>query len=120
VTLNAHHTCSFPFLDVARRVDEFGDPVFVVRGELDIATASILEAALSEAAVPKEDGAPHRIDVDLRGVRFMDAAGLNALIKVDNLARLHGARLRIRGSSHSVNRLLGITRMDARFCVPSG
>lgn len=108
--MTAHRTCSFPFLDVTR-VDDAGDPVFVVHGELDIATASVLEAALAEATGPSTG----RIDVDLRGVRFMDAAGLNALIKADNLARRHGGRVRIRGSSSPVSRILNITRLDARF-----
>ena len=50
-----------------------------LRGELDIATVSQVTQAL-DGLVPGADGVRH-IVVDLRGLTFMDASGLNELIR---------------------------------------
>ena len=53
-------------------------PGLAVRGELDLATAPALEAALEEA-IRESDGA---LVVDLCGVEFLDSSGLQVLLRV--------------------------------------
>ena len=73
-----------------------------VEGEIDLATAPLLDATLAGV-----EGA--RVEVDLSEMTFCDAAGLRVL----ELARGHlGARLRVTGASPFVRRLAGILDMD--------
>jgi anti-anti-sigma factor len=55
--------------------DRDGRAVVVLRGELDLATAPDLEAALNERLDTGQD-----VVVDLRELDFMDSTGLRALV----------------------------------------
>ena len=55
--------------------DRDGRAVVVLRGELDLATAPDLEAALNERLDAGQD-----VVVDLRELDFMDSTGLRALV----------------------------------------
>jgi anti-anti-sigma factor len=55
--------------------DRDGRAVVVLRGELDLATAPDLEAALNERLDSGQD-----VVVDLRELDFMDSTGLRALV----------------------------------------
>jgi anti-anti-sigma factor len=55
--------------------DRDGRAVVVIRGELDLATAPDLEAALNERLDSGQD-----VVVDLRELDFMDSTGLRALV----------------------------------------
>lgn len=61
----------------------------VVRGELDLATAGRLEAALA-------DPTAERVRVDLRGLTFMDSTGVRTLLQATEDARGAGRDLRFR------------------------
>ena len=74
-----------------------------VHGELDLATAPQLDAALGAV-----DGAAE-VEIDLSAVSFCDAAGLRAL---ELAHRRLGSRLRVRGAGTSVRRLAGIVEME--------
>jgi anti-sigma B factor antagonist len=63
--------------------DRDGRAVVVIRGELDIATAPDLEAALTERLDAGQD-----VVVDLRELAFMDSTGLRALVAAP--ARVEG------------------------------
>jgi anti-sigma B factor antagonist len=81
-----------------------GAPVVVVRGEVDLATAPALRAALDEAV--KASG---RVEVDLRDTSFMDSCGLHALAAVHTrLGQAHEA-LVIRDPSPEVRLVLEIS-----------
>ncbi len=67
----------------------------VVSGDLDLATAPLLAAALQEA----EAGSAALIVVDLTGVPFVDSTGLRALVAGHQHSRQNGDRLRITGTS---------------------
>jgi anti-anti-sigma factor len=52
--------------------DERGDPMVIVRGELDIATVQELDAAVA----PIIEGEPARLVVDVSGLRFADSSAI--------------------------------------------
>jgi anti-anti-sigma factor len=73
-----------------------GVPVVAeVSGEVDIATAPWLREALL-LAIERYGPA---ISVDLRGVTFLDCAGINALLAAANKARLEGGQVQVTRSS---------------------
>lgn len=79
-----------------------------VAGELDLATAPELRAALLHAA------AYHRhVTVDLAALRFCDCTGLSALLAGARAAHARGTTLRLRSVPVSLARLL-------RFSPPPG
>lgn len=63
------------------------------------------------------DGAT-RIEINLGGVRFLDAAGLGDLVACRTLAHQAGAHLRLTGAIGKVLELLRLTRLD-RLLVDS-
>jgi anti-anti-sigma factor len=63
--------------------DRDGRAVVVIRGELDLATAPDLEAALTERLDAGQD-----VVVDLRELAFMDSTGLRVLVAAH--ARVEG------------------------------
>jgi anti-sigma B factor antagonist len=77
-------------------------------GELDLATAPALRAALEEVATL----AVERIVVTLVDVSFVDSTGLGALVHGWRVASDKGLVLSLRDPSPSVRRVLGITGID--------
>lgn len=80
--------------------DENGDPVLVLGGELDTANASTFEAAV--ASVAAHD--PRRLTFDLRGLRFIDSAGIAILV-----ALAAKVEVRLRNPSPIVRRVIEAT-----------
>jgi anti-sigma B factor antagonist len=87
-------------------VCEEGSGTAVVRatGEVDVMTAGRLRSALAHLV---REG--RNLVVDLRGVRFMDASGIGALVGAQRLARHTGVTLTLRRPSPGVARLLKVT-----------
>lgn len=77
-----------------------GPTVVTVAGEVDLAEAGDLQAALRE---PVEQG--RDVVVDMRQVGFIDCTGLHALIQAASLAARRGCRLVIQPSP-AVRRLV--------------
>lgn len=76
--------------------------VVCLHGEIDISTASTLEAAL----VAGERTPAGAIVVDLTRVRFMDSSGLDVLLARRRRLAASGRNLVIQGASGAVLRLL--------------
>lgn len=76
----------------------------VVEGDLDIATAPLLDERLAGAEV---SGAAVVV-VDLDRVDFMDSSGLHVLLKHVAMSRQDGDRLRVTQGSVQVRRLFEI------------
>ena len=74
------------------------------RGELDIATAGLLEAGLLRA---EATSAP-TVVLDLAGVSFIDSTGLRTLLSAHARSRQDGDRLRIVGASEQARKLFTI------------
>jgi anti-sigma B factor antagonist len=80
--------------------------VVVPSGELDIATVDRVRGALAERA----DG--EGVEIDLRGLQFLDTSGLQLVVETHRHAREAGYDLRIvRGSPH-VQRVFEIAGLD--------
>jgi anti-anti-sigma factor len=87
------------------RVETHSEPggvaVVTVVGELDVSNAKTLESAVSRVC----DGQPSELVFDLRGLQFMDSAGIAVL--------LGGARrvpsVRLRDPTPAVRRVVEVT-----------
>jgi anti-anti-sigma factor len=90
------------------QVSEVGDAMALrIVGEFDMAAAAEVSEVLSTVMSPTLG----RVEVDLSDVTFMDAAGLQMLVTIDN--RLAGdgrPGLAVRGASGIVRRIFELTR----------
>ena len=89
-----------------------GHVVVALRGELDLADAADVAAALAAAVA----GEP-RIIVDLAGLDFIDCGGVAALARGHRLARQGGGELLLAAPQQRVLRVLAITRLAGEFSV---
>lgn len=76
-----------------------------LEGELDIATAPEVEAALRDAA---DEPAPGPCVLDLRALTFMDSSGLRAILSANGAARRDGWQLRLVAGPPAVQRVFEI------------
>ena len=83
-----------------------GHVVVSLRGELDIADAAGVAAALA-AAIAREP----EIIVDLAGLEFIDCSGVAVLVRGQKLARVEGGELRLAAPRPRVLLVLSLTRM---------
>jgi anti-anti-sigma factor len=93
-----------------------GLPVVTVRGEIDLATVSLLDRHLAAVVTSRTPD----VVVDLGRVRFMDATGLGALIRADRRARRHGGRVRLTRVPPGVSRLLSAVGLAGHFPIEPG
>jgi anti-sigma B factor antagonist len=96
-------------LTIGARHDR-GYPIVTVAGEIDIVTATRLREQLSELAA---DGCP--LVADLDQVRFIDSAGLAALVGAANRAAAHGGSLHVVCARPQVRQLFRLTGLDRRL-----
>jgi anti-anti-sigma factor len=85
--------------------------VVEIAGEIDVHTVGELRTILLALA---DEGRVH-IFADFSGVRFCDAAGLGALVGVNNRLTTGGGSLRLIGVRPAQRRILQITRLDQLF-----
>lgn len=99
--------------DVAR---DDGAVRITVEGELDLATAPAVEAALREPV----DGDLERRVLDLRAVTFMDSSGLRTILSANGAARREGWSLQIVPGPPAVQRIFEICGVadGLRFVAP--
>jgi anti-anti-sigma factor len=83
----------------------------VVEGELDLATAPRLEAALAAA----ESHPVRAIVVDLAKVPFIDSSGLRALLVAAARSRADGCRLSIAGPAPQARQLFDLSGASDRL-----
>jgi anti-sigma B factor antagonist len=81
------------------------------RGEIDIASAPLLESTLREL---RDTGFDHLL-LDLRGVTFLDSTGLRMLLAWDELARREGVDLELVPGPPVVQRLFAVTGVRDRL-----
>jgi len=98
-------------IDVSTR--EYGDHVVVaLRGELDLADAASVAAALMAVA----DNVPDVI-VDLAALEFIDSSGVAALAYGRRQARRAGGNLMLAAPQQQVLKVLSLTRLADAFSV---
>jgi anti-anti-sigma factor len=93
-----------------------GLTTMVLEGELDIATAPVLEGALTEV----EGGGAGTLLLDLRGLRFIDSTGLRALLSARRRAQTAGRRLRLANLQPPVARVFEVTGAGRLFDTEAG
>jgi len=81
-----------------------------LRGELDLQTASCI-ALVIEGLRPEAEGVRH-IVLDLRGLTFMDCAGLRELLKQNDYARTNHHNVAFVRGKHAVQQVLTLTETD--------
>lgn len=87
-------------------------PTAVVRvnGELDAATAPLLDEALRRAVAV--DGETTRLVLDFSNLAFVDSAGLSVLVSAHKRLQRDGAELVVAAPSAAVRRLFDIAGLD--------
>ena len=97
---------TIPSLAFSIAVEPRRDAVVIApTGELDLATAGELERKLAEPI----DAGVARIMIDLRGVEFLDCAGLHALLTAHAQAQRDNWELRIIPGPRAVQRIFEVT-----------
>jgi anti-anti-sigma factor len=89
-------------------VERPGSLVLILEGELDIATAPLLEEKLAEAQQLATINACDRVIVDLDRVGFMDSTGLQILVRQTTSDR-EGFQVLLTEGSEQVQRLFRLT-----------
>jgi anti-sigma B factor antagonist len=82
-----------------------------LKGELDIASFPLVEERLREV----EEGRPHIIVFDLRGLRFMDSTGLRVILAADKRARRDGWKIVVVEGPEPVHRVFRLALLDRRL-----
>ena len=83
-----------------------GTAVVAVVGEIDLSSCDVLRVRLLNVLSALR---PHRIEVDLARVTFLDCGGITVLVVAGNLAARTGCELRITNPQHIVRRVLEVT-----------
>jgi anti-sigma B factor antagonist len=93
-------------------VDNNGESAQVTLvGELDMATARDLDAALS----PLVSDGPSYLRLDISALSFMDIGGLHAVIAASESARTDGFELEITPGPEPVQRLFRLTGTESQL-----
>jgi len=104
-----------PPLELSHRILDTGEAAVEIGGELDVATA---DAAFGYVRKIIDDhGGP--VVVGLAGVRFCDARGLHALVRMSNYAERAGCPFRVTSPSPRLTRLMQITGLGQTFLAAS-
>lgn len=90
-----------------------GHIVAELRGELDIANASQVAAALTTVC----DQAPGIIVVDVSGLAFIDSWGMEALVRTQRSARKAGSELQLAGLRPQARQVLDLFAWRGEFAV---
>jgi anti-sigma B factor antagonist len=87
--------------------------VMALDGELDLASAQLLEGEMQRAEVA---GAT-TVVLDLRELQFVDSTGLRMIFSAHSLARERGQEFAVTRGSEQVQRLLAITRVGEHLRI---
>jgi anti-anti-sigma factor len=84
-----------------------GEAVLAIHGEVDMACADQLRAAIAEGHAGSAV-----VVLDLAGVSFMDSSGLNVLIRESMSEGVSNGQLRLRNPPPHVVNLFAVTGVD--------
>jgi anti-sigma B factor antagonist len=103
-------------LELSHRILATGEAIVGIGGELDIATADTAVSYLTRV-IDRHHGP---VIVDLAALRFCDARGLSALLRITRYAEQGDHRFRLASPSPSLVKLLRITALDRRLLGAAG
>lgn len=101
--IDRHLDVQTPVFRCVARATARGVVWILVSGELDLATVPRLKQVLREAEVH-----PRRV-LDLRGLTFMDCAGVHVIVEADARAKAGGGELVLVRGPSQVDRVLALT-----------
>jgi anti-sigma B factor antagonist len=87
--------------------------LLALQGELDLASAPVLEARLRAADVEEHSD----VALDLTELRFVDATGLKVILGAHRRAAWRGGRVKLLNPSSDIRRLLSLTALDLTIDV---
>ncbi|MDY7104003.1 MAG: STAS domain-containing protein [Actinomycetota bacterium] len=96
------------------RTPNGSEPVLVVRGDLDLASAPALRAAIIGAVEPGRD-----LTIDLSAVDLVDSTGIGCLIGALRRVRQAGGDVALRDPRPRVLDLLELCGLDSVFTIVS-
>ncbi len=85
--------------------------VLALRGELDLASAPLLEQELRDA----EAGDRRHVVIDLSALEFMDSTGIELLVRAQRSADRNGHHVSLRRGPAQVQRLFELTGLVGLF-----
>lgn len=98
-------------------VADHGGARIMVRGELDLHTATTLWAVARPVI---EELAPDGIlVVDLSDLQFIDAAGIGALVRLGNHLGAASRRLQVHAKCPTIRRVFEMTRLERMLDAPA-
>ena len=86
--------------------------VLTVHGDVDLATAPLLESAIADSWSP-----PQRLIIDASDLPFMDSTGLGVLVKAAIRVREQGGQLAMAAVGSRVHKVLVITGLDEHVAI---
>ena len=98
---------------IDRAATDDGSPIVALHGEVDIAAADLVEAAIRDAF--GSDGASKTVVVDLRAVTFLDSSGLRALLGAQQGSQAEERRIVLVRGAELVQRVFRITGLEEQF-----
>lgn len=98
-------------LNLSYRISATGTVIVAIGGELDIATADLAVTYVKQV-IDQRHGP---VIADLAALRFCDAQGLSALLRIAGYAQQAGCPFQLASPSKSLVKILRITRLDHRF-----
>ena len=90
--------------------NEGGDPILHLHGEIDFATAPILQNALTKTITDETE----HITLDFHDVTFLDSEGLKVLLQSLQQLREHGGTMNMHGCNKFITKtfeILGIQKL---------
>jgi anti-sigma B factor antagonist len=88
-----------------------GTHTLALRGELDISSAPMLEAALADVCAR----APTEVVIDMAGVEFVDSSGFNAILRAKVLCEEWRCGFSLTPAQRPVERMVEATRLIDRL-----
>lgn len=102
-------------IQLSHAIQPGGGAVIAISGELDLATADRTVRYVSEV-IDHHDGP---VSADLSGLRFCDACGLGALIRIAAYAQQSDRGVALLRPSAALMRIMRITGVGSRLLVPT-
>jgi anti-sigma B factor antagonist len=101
-------------LQLSHQILPTGEAAVQIGGELDVDTTDTAFRYVQKI-INRRRGP---VVVDLAGVRFCDAQGLGALVRMANYAERAGCPFLVTGPSPMLTKLIRITGLDRKFLAP--
>lgn len=98
-------------LDVTSKANADGTVLVKMAGDLDLASADVLQQAL----LTIEKDKPPTLYLDLSGLGFMDSTGLRLILQASERAKKALSRLVLVAGRESVQRVFRVTGMQERL-----